>query len=426
MKRILVALLLCLLLAAAFGQTSLIVDGQPVPGLDQDTVAGVSYAPARAYADALGAELDLGQAVVELRMPGRLLQLRLTGDPASTSGADSAAVDGLTVEGHAALQTPAGVLLPVKTVAAAFGGFVTVLGGTRDAVDVRLPSASITGLERSGTGAAERLVVSLSSPVPVRTYFNERLDMLQVHFSRTRQPALSELEGQSFLEAGFLAGGQEPELRVQLAPGTGWELSSQPAGQGVRLVLSFTAQAAPVPAGPAAVPGSLQVLLDPSAVTEVVDLALAVAHELQLAGVEVTLTRTSAATQSTTLLGAASADIYLRIEPGAATALNYLADAATEAELQQAITLSGADAATVAQLRRQLLLGHHGELTDAARAAALLAGQLGIEAPVGLPLPGLVAAAGKGMRLSVEADLLADPGLAARVAAGLLQSLVAR
>lgn len=426
MKRSLVVLLLSLMVAAAFGQTTLIVDGHEIAGLDQQTVPGVSYAPARAYADALGAELEVGLATVELRLPGRLLQLRLTGDPAMTNAADSVAVDGQTVEGYAALQTATGVLLPVKTTATAFGGVVTVLGGTRDAVDVRLPAASITGLERTGFGSGERLTINLSSPVPVRTWFNERLNMLQLYFSRTRQPLLNELEGETFRQAGFLDGGQEPELRVQLSPGTGWSLSSQPAGTGVRLVLSFAGQAAAVPE--AGAPAALQaagrtVLLDPPATTELIDLALAVASELRLAGVEVTLTRNSAAAEATTLLGAATADLYLRLASGTTAGVSYLGDAATEAHLHQAATLANADTAQVEQLRRQLLLGHHGDLTAGAQAAVLLARQLGIDAPVSLPLAGLVPARGRGVHLTVETGQLDDPGLPALLADAVLRAL---
>ncbi len=415
--------------AAASARTSLIVDGQEVPGLDQQTVPGVSYAPARAFAAALGAELEVSFGTVELRLPGRLLQLRLASDPARTDAADSAAVDGRTVEGHAALQTDAGVLLPVKTVAAAFGGFVTVLGGTRDAVDVRLPSATVTGLERAGSGSGERLLINMSAPVPVRTYFNERTSELQLYFSRTRQPMTSELEGTAFLQARFLQGSQEPELRVQLAPGTTWNLTSVPAGTGVQHALTFTPQAASLPVpesqgAPVATGGT--VLLDPPATTALVDLALAVAGELRQAGVDVTLTRNSASEQATTLLGAASADVYLRLEAGASTAVSFLGDAQSEVHLQQAAVISAADTTAVEQLRRQLLLGHYGDLSAGAQTAALLAEQLGAAAPVSLPLAALVPAAGKGVHLTVETESLADPGLPGRLAAGLLRALGVR
>lgn len=431
MRRSLVLLLLSLVLTAGFAQTNLIVDGREVPGLDQATVAGVSYAPARAYASALGAEIEVGFTTVELRMGGRLLQLRLTGDPARTADPDSVAIDGLEAGGNAALQTETGVLLPVKTVAAAFGGYVTVLGGSRDAVEVRLPTATITGLERTGSGGRERLVVTLSSAVPVRTYFNDRLGILQVFFSRTRQPVVSELEGDAFVQAWFLEGGEEPELRVQLAPGASWSVSSQPAGSGVQLVLAITAraEAAVLPGTPTAGAARVEgrtVLLDPSATTELIDLALAAADELRLAGVEVTLTRTAARGQATTLLGAATADIYLRLEQGTANALSYLGEAASEAQLQQAVTLSGDDVPAVELLRRQLLLGHHGDLTPGAQAAQLLGEQLGIELPMGLPLTGLVPAAGRGVHLTLEGGLLGDPGLPGSLAAGVLRVLEAR
>lgn len=435
---LLVALLCLWLLPAALGQTTLLVSGQEVPGLDQQTVAGVSYAPAQPFARALGAELEIGFSTVELRMGGRLLQLRLTGDPDGAAAADSVAIDGTMAAGHAAVQGVEGVMLPVKTAAEAFGGHVTVLSGNRNAVEVRMPTAAVTALERRGSGASERLVVTVSAPVPVRTYFNERLSTLQLHFSRTRPPSVRDQEGDSFLLAGFLSGTEEPELRVSLAPGSSYSLSSQPAGSGWQLVIAFTAPATASPshapaaeaaAAPAALPQvaptpSYSVLLDPAAQTELVDLALAVAASLRNSGVEVTVSRTSASQQLTTLLGAATADIQLSITAGSSDSLHILGDVTSEAGLTQAAELAGGDMAEVERLRRELLVSRDLDLEAGAATAALLGEQLGFTAPaVSLPLAGLLPAGGRGVRLALAAESLMDPGLAERLAAGLLHAL---
>lgn len=429
---LLVILLLALQTAAA--QAVLQVAGQTVAGLDQHTVPGVSYAPAEAFAAAIGADLDTGFAVVELRMAGRLLQLRLTGDPASAAAADSAALDGRAVAGHAAIHTAGGVLLPVKTVATAFGGYVTVLGAAGEVVDVRMPTASLGSLERSGSGAAERLSVSVSAPVPVSVYWNGPLNTLQLTFARTRPVQAEPVAGEGFVRAWWHEGDAGQELRVQLVRDRTWQLSSVPAltGNGWQLVLSFPPAAGPAPMAGASsqLPADLRggtVLIDPAPETALVDLALAVAPLLRTAGFEVLLTRTSAAEPSGTLLAAASSDLYLKLVTGSGNSVAFLFEAVDEVRLQQAVRMTGGDQPAVERLRRELLLGRHGDLSYGQRFAQALQEQLQLLQPaVGLPLAELTPAAGRGVRLELSADVLGDPGLPERLAEALQSALEVR
>lgn len=427
-------LALLLFMQTAAAQMGLQVAGQPVAGLDQDTVPGVSYAPATAYAAALGAELEIGFAAVELRMAGRLLQLRLTGDPAAAGAADSAALDGREFPGHAAVHTTSGVLLPVKTVATAFGGYVTVLGAAGDVVDVRMPTASLSGLERSGSGAGERLSVSLSAPVPVSVYWNGPLNTLQLTFARTRPAQAGPVSGEGFVQAWLPAVDGDPELRIQLARGRTWQLSTLPAptGNGWQLMLFFPETAGAEPATGLSQPSAATqrggtILLDPGAETPLVDLALAAATLLRSDGFEVLLTRSSAAEPVGSLLPAAGSDLYLKLVSGNGNSVAFLFEASDEVQLQQAVRLTGGDQPAVERLRRELLLGRHGDLSEGRRLArALQEGLQLLQPAAGLPLAELTPAAGRGVRLELSADVLSDPGLPERLAEALRSALEER
>lgn len=420
--RLLVLLLLTGMVAAA--QPELIVAGQPHGQVDQLTVPGVSYAPAHTLAASLGAQLELLDSSLSLELGGRLLQLRTVSDPAQAPHtSDAVAINGQAAAGYPAVRAAGGILVPVKTVAEAFGGFVTVLSGSRDAVEVRLPRARLTEL----SGSPQRLSVHVSAPVPFTHYFNERSNTVHVQFRRTEASSLPALQGQGgFSEAWLLAGADGPELRVSLAPGSGYQLAVEPAGSGWRLSLHFTAQQPLLARQPV---DSLQeqlVLLDPAAERQLTDLSLAVATRLRELGVGVLLSRDTPDAASPSLLAADRADLYLQLaSTSGTTSINWLADAADAQGLQRAAELSAGDRTAVDRLRRRLLLGDFSGRQLAARQAQSLSQSLGVTAG-GLPLPSLAVSNGHGLLLNLAAGELADPGLAQRIASSVLRALELR
>lgn len=416
-----------LLLPAAAAQTRLLVGDSEVPGLDQQLVAGVSYAPAHALAAAFGAELELYEHSVALRLGGRLLQLRLVTDPTVAATGDPASLNGQPFEGLAAVRTGSTLLLPVKTVANAFGGHVTVFTGTRDLIEVRLPQARITGLERKVSAGREQVILTLSAPVPFSSHHNSALKTLQFSLDRTDPARLPPVTGSLFSEAWLQHGSAQPELRIMLADGVDWQVSSSAHGSGWQLQVSLAArddlsgpeQAAPVPAG------SRTVLLDPAADRSLIDLALGVAGVLRTQGIEVLLTREDASAAAGNLLAADAADLYLQLDQSADQfAIHWLADANDSAALQRASTLSQADRPALDRLRRQLLLGSYGGNARGAEQASMIAAALEITVASGLPLQQLAQSSGHGILLLVPPELLTDPALADRVATALHSVLV--
>ncbi len=422
-----IGLLLVLLLVTAGWATELVVDGITVPGLDQQTVAGVSYAPAEPFARALGAEFSSDLSTVSLRLGTRTLELRLTSDPVRTDAPGSVGIDGRSAEGHAALDTQGGLLLPVKTVAAAFGGVVTVLSGNRDEVEVRMPRARLASLQRSTSGGSERLLVELTAHVPYSVYYNERLSTLQVRFNRTDLRTIPEaVDGVNFGHAWLQLDNGEPELRVRLAKGVSHELAAVPHGNGWLLAITFSPapveSAPPVQAAAGGGPvGTARVMISHEGSSALADLALAVANSLRSAGVEVLAAGATGGARPATGL-----HLYLAGTAGASS-LQFLGDPADEAALQQAVQFAGGDGESVERLRRELLLGVHGDLSVGRQLALVLGQELGLpQAAAALPLHEIVPAAGSGVRLQLGINDLSDPGLPERLSAALLVALETR
>lgn len=422
-------LLLLLLAGFTAAQPELIVDGQNAGTVDQHTVAGISYAGAHQLSGAIGAELELLDSSVSLRMAGRMLQLRIVADPErALDAADAAALDGRPVESTAALRLPNGsLLLPVKTVAQAFGGHVTVLSGTRDAVEVRLPIARLSALR----GSASLVSIDLSAPVPYTVYYNEQLSTLQVSFARSEANGLDPVSGSGpWTEAWLLSSAGQPELRISLTEGSSYQLHSERLASGWRFSVAVSGQRAATGA-PSVLPppgtGQLTVLLDPPADRQLLDLALAVASRLREDGLEVLLTRQTTDAAEVSLLAADRASLYMQLGTAPdGISLYWLADAADAAGLRRAAELSGGDQAAVERLRRQLLLGEYGSREQAWAQALSLNEDLPGAQLSGLPLTQLAVSAGHGLLLRIGAGQVQDPELPQRVAAGIIRALGTR
>ncbi len=422
-------LLLLLLAGFTAGQPELLVNGQSAGSVDQHTVAGVSYAGAHQLSGAIGAELELLDTSVSLRMAGRLLQLRIAADPQRALDApDAAALDGRPVEGTAAVRLPNGsLLLPVKTVAQAFGGHVTVLSGTRDAVEVRMPTARLSALN----GSPSRVSIDVSAPVPYTVYYNEPLATLQISFERSEFSGVDPVSGSgTWSEAWLLSSAGQPELRISLTEGSSYQVHSERLASGWRLSVAVSGHSAvtatPDPP-PAARSGQLTVLLDPPADRQLLDLALAVASELRENGLEVLLTRQSTERADVSLLAADRANLYMQLATASAgISLHWLADAADADGLQRAAELSPGAQPAVERLRRRLLLGEFGSRLQAEEQALSLKEDLQSAQLSGLPLTQLAVSAGHGLLLRVSAGQAADPELPQRLAAGIIRALGAR
>lgn len=414
----LACLLVLLVAGSGLAATELIVAGVSVPGLDQQTVAGVSYAPAAGFAAALGAELEIGADTVSLRIGATLLELRLTSDPVRTDAPGSAALNGRELEGHAALSTPDGVLLPVKTVTGAFGGFVTVLSGNRDAVEVRLPRARLQAMRHSTAGGRERLLLQLSAPAPYRAQFNAQLSTLVITFERTDpNPLPLEAGGILFEHAWQQVQAGQAEVRVRLAPDVNFDLTSEPnVNGGWQLVLNLASDAPEETQQLGGLSGG-RVIIAHGQDQRLADLALALAQQLRSAGVEVSVMQGE-------LPGPpASADLQLLLRVASETRVSYLGDPATE----MALALAAQEGPGVAQLRREILLGLHGDLTAGEQLAARLQAELQLPgSALALPLRELLTARGAGVRLQLGHDLLDNPGLPGLLAGGLQAALEER
>ena len=403
--------------AGAQSVTELVVGGRQVAGLDQQTVPGVSYAPAEALAAAFGAELQVYWDTVSLQLGATELRLRLSSDTVRTDSPGSVALNGELTEGHAAVVVGDQVLLPVKTVSAAFGGFITVLSGNRDAVDVRLPRASLTALGRSTDGGRERLTMQLSAAVPFSSRFDAARNTLTITFQRTqpRQPEAT-LEGVLFEHVNLVTGEDLTEVRIRLAEGSRHVLERSANNGGWQL--SVALDAGPMP-GAASGRGSVRITHLPGQQTA--DLAQAIAGLLTAQDLE------AVAVSGSSMSTGAGTDVQLLLLNGAQASVAYLADAGSDDALQRALALADGQADAIAGLRRDLLLGVYADLEVGASVAASLAQDLQLEQPPqGLPLLQLSQAAGNGAALWLSPQQLADPDLPARIAAALARTLESR
>lgn len=446
--RVVAALLAALACGVGAGQTALVVNGVTVDGSTTDLVKGTSYAPAAAFASALGARYftDADTTVATLQLGGHVLAASIVGDPAEADAAGALKLDGKDLAGPAGVSQNGDVFLPVKPVAEALGGSVGYLQQQKTVVVVQ-PRAQLTGIATEGSGERQRLVLRLSAPVGFSRFYNQPVSTLQLHFDRTDVPAgLTGVQGESFVRADASASGDGADVRVQLAGNTDYHLYSLPEGDGFRVVLSFTAANAKQPSAPHIVidpgHGGQDPGIDFPGYGSEASLTLAFSQQLQKIlegrGFQVTLTRTGdygvdAATRSRDGIGA---DLFVSIHgavlPAGQFNAYYLADAANIDSLDAAIRKNAQQAVQrqdVSSLRRKILLGLVPELDVGRSFADGLGTQLfqngGYRASdtAGAPLYVLGGAAGRGVLLEFSPQDLASDTLPAALAGALADLL---
>ncbi len=440
-------LLLALLLPLASAQANLVVNGRVISSNSTSLVPGSSYASGAALAQALGATMgvDTGRQIALLETGGRVLQVLIVDDATAASTAEAIWLDGRPVPGGAAVWSDGELFLPVKPVAEALGASVTYISGD-DTVLVVQPRGRLTGLQRTG-GRTERLELSVSAPVRYSTFFNEPLSTLHIYLDRTDiEVRLPPVEGEAFTFASATSSGGASEVRVQLEPGTSYEVYSVPDGRGFRLNVTFN-RGGSQPAERAHVVldaghgGTDQGSMSPGFGSEA-SLTLSFVERLATAlrarGMSVTLTRDSDYDVQVDQRARAGigADLFLSLHvadlPLGVFRAYYLGDAANVESLDMAVRENAAaelrDAGTD-ELRRRLLLGLVTDLDVGRRAAEGLAVRLfsiaGYRADLitGAPLQVLGGAAGRGMLLEFTAADLASDGLPERLAEALDQLL---
>jgi len=446
--RVLAVLLLASVLGASLAQTALVVNGVSVDGSTSSLVEGTSYAPAAAFASALGARYftDTDTTVATLQLGGHLLEAKVATGPSKADVAGALTLDGRPLTGPAAVMQDGDLYLPVKPVAEALGGKVAYLAEQKTVVVVQ-PRAELTALRAQGTGGSQQLVLQLSAPVGFSRFYNQPVATLQLHFDRTDVAAsLPGVQGQSFVRADASAAGDGTDVRVQLAANTDYRVYSEPDGSGFRVVVTF----APASASQKA---AAHIVIDPGhggqdpgidfpGYGSEASLTLAFSQRLQRIlegrGFDVTLTRTGdygvdAATRSRDGIGA---DLFVSIHgavlPAGQFNAYYLSDAASVASLAMAIRKNAQSAVQgqdVSALRRKILLGLVPQLDVGKSFANGLGSQLfqngGYRASTteGAPLYVLGGAAGRGVMLEFSPQDLASDSLPAALAGALVNLL---
>jgi N-acetylmuramoyl-L-alanine amidase len=236
------------LVAVAFAQPSLVVNGVGVPGATTALVTDLTYAPAGDFARALGADavVDAGSGRVTLTLGAAIVQLALVADGGSASRVTPAIVrDGQVRPGPAAVWNGSEAFVPVKAVGEAFGGRVAFLTDT-GTVAVVLPRPRMT-MRLEGRGATERLVFAFDAPARVVSYQHPGTAVLELRFERADPVAPISLEGDGFVRAALEAVRGTAEARVQLTPGVTPRVWSVPAGAGMEVVVAFGADPTPTP-----------------------------------------------------------------------------------------------------------------------------------------------------------------------------------
>jgi N-acetylmuramoyl-L-alanine amidase len=421
---------------SALAEQALVVNGAQVPGLNGQLVPGTAYAPADAYAQALGASYgynyDTQLATFQLGADIAVLKVYAS---AGEAARDKSA---LQLGGHA-LDSPGGILsngtvyVPVKQLAKAFGATVSYLAA-QNTVYVVFPRAQVTLYGPTAQpGGGERFTLSLSAPVSVKSHEVKAIHTVLFRFAHSDLAQARQLSDTGFSDATLAAAAGDVELRLTLEPGYAYQSYSTPQGKGFSFVVDvFPASkksAAPVPKAAEAT-----VVLDPgggqdtgptfpgvgSEGTLTLTFAKRVAAALEASGVTVKLTREGdqALDLESRSRAGIGADLFVSIHalplPSGQYDLYYLGGAADGATLNAAIrkNAQGALSATDS-LRRRILLKLIPDLSIGQQDARTLSGELaqsaGFNAKVmaSAPLYVLGGAAGRGLYLEFSPqDLL--------------------
>jgi hypothetical protein len=445
-RPLLLPLLLLLLVAWSAGlaaaQASLMVNGLEVPGVTSSLVPGTAYAPAAAFATALGARFDVDPTarLVTYAFGGRFVQVRIVDDPdRATLVSPALTRDGRVLPGPAAVYVGVEPYVPVKATGEALGAAVSYLP-ERNVVVVVVPRATVAA-EVERRAGQERLVLRASAPTRVTSFFNEPVQTLQLRFERAEVTAASALEGERFVRANVLPARGAVDVMVQLAPGSGYTVSEFPDGDGFLVVVAFG------PARPAALDVeplrdvAVRVVVDPAlrgGGDGDGDLTLGLAESLEAtlarSGYDVVLTRRgpSAPSVQDRAVAGTGARLFLSIHaadlPRGSLRVHHLGDADDLPALEDAIRFNAETSLRRPEtdgVRRQILLDLVVDLDAGRRYAEALAGELQqaggyhVEGPFAAPLAVLAGAGGRGLLLEVGADDLRDPSFGPILAATL-------
>lgn len=439
--RLVLALVAAASWSTAAAQASLAVNGLEVEGVTSSLVSGTAYAPASAFASAIGARFDVDPTarLVTFTFGGRIVQLRVVDDPdRATLVSPAVTVDGRAVAGPAAVYVGVEPYVPVKAAGEALGAAVSFLS-ERNVVAVVVPQATVVGtVERRGD--QERLVLRASAPTRVTSFFNAPAHTLQLRFERAQVSAASALEGDAFVRADVLSARGAVDVRVQLAPDSGYTVTEFRDGDGFMVVVAFgPAQAAVQEREPRA-DARARVVIDPapgSIRDGDGDLTLTLARSLETLlarSYDVELTRTGASSMSLQDRSAAGVGARLFVSLHAADLarghlrVHHLGDADGLPALEDAIRFNAETSLRRPEtdgVRRQVLLELVVDLGAGRRYAESLASELGqaggylVDGPHAAPLAVLTGAAGRGLLIEVSPDDLRDPSFGPILAATL-------
>jgi N-acetylmuramoyl-L-alanine amidase len=432
-------------------QLQLVVNGQPVEGLNTTLVPGTSYAPAQGYAEALGATFtfDATSKLASFTLAGKIARLVIYASPEeAAANATALRLDRQTQTSPGGIDVGGQIFVPVKPIAQAFLGQVAFLP-EQNQVAVVLPRATITDAETSQRPTFERFTFDLTAPVPYTSFFNTPLNTLQVRFERTDLARARSFQGERYRRADLIPGAGHTDFRLQLSPDTDYRLYATPNPRGYRLTIDlFVKTAVDAPAS-----NRLVVVIDPGhggddtglVLTEfdaegslTLEFAKRLAAAFQTRGVDVTLTRqdnSNPPLESRSGRGV-GADLFLSIHAAELPRGQYNIYYLDEAELIDDLDLALRENAETAlespatnQLRRQLLLKLIPDLTLGRRYAQGLSAELfqarGYRSndPTGAPLYVLSGAAGRGLLMELSPGDLGDVDLAPILAATLLTVL---
>jgi N-acetylmuramoyl-L-alanine amidase len=436
------------LLGAVLAQPRLVIDGLDIPGNSTDLVPGRSYAPARALALALGAELalDLAAGRADIQLGGRVLSIDLVTDAAQVDGG-AMRLDGVAIDGSAGLVRGSEAYLPVQAFIAAFGGSVAYVA-EEGAVVAVLPRAELTGavLDRGPDG--ERLRLTLSRPTGYSTFFNAPVSTLQLRIERTSLARAQTLLGDRITRVDLIPSDGAVDVRVGLPSGSEARVYTLAgAGGSFELIVDLEgSDAEPVLSARA------RIVIDPGHGGEDAGLqfddlgtegdatlafAFGLATELEALGLDADLTRDRGGLALDARLSQGiDADLFVSVHgadlPPGRYNLYYLGDAADGDGFQLALRANAetalASPATDAA-RRAILLGLTEDLELGRRYAGGFERELlqltGLQAAsVGpAPLYVLTGAAGRGLLLELSPTDLADPRLPGLVARALLTAV---
>ncbi|HEX7003225.1 MAG TPA: N-acetylmuramoyl-L-alanine amidase [Trueperaceae bacterium] len=429
MKRL--APLLLLLLAAVASAQSLSVNGYEVPGLNLSLVEGVSYAPATAYAEALGASMtvDYGSGLVGLELGGRLVLLPTFTEIPEEGAYGFWQVNGEPRRARAAVFDDGVLFLPVAAVANALLGYTTYVPES-DSVMVVLPRGRVESLDARRRGDSDRIVLTLSSNVPYALFYNEPVSSLELRFDRTESSGITALDdGRYFRRATVLDARGDAELRVVLEEDVDYSVYTVPDGRGYQLVVDlFPAQEEEVAQEPpprvvinAAHGGDDRgmAVARGSESGQTLALSSELAEELRRRGLAVELTRREdhdlpLASRSGSGVGA---DLFLSLHvhptPDGVISLYYLEEADGAAGLDMAVRQNAEEElqGSTDELRRRLLLNLVPDVEVGRRYAEGLRGELFasggflVAEPEPAPLAILAGAAGRGLLIELPAEL---------------------